>query len=161
MDTFYSYCAVRPDGTVVDFSIFQKKVLLVVNTASECGFTPQYQQLESLYQTYKDKGFEVIAFPSNDFGGQESLSGERLQNYCRVDQKLHFRVFDRVHVRGEKTHPVYKFLSQKALNGHVNSKPWWNFHKYLINRDGEVVDYFYSFTNPESKRLKRKIEELL
>lgn len=161
MDTFYSYCATRPDGTVVDFNIFQDKVVLVVNTASGCGFTPQYGQLEELYRRYKAKGLEILAFPSNDFGHQEALQGAKLQQYCALDQKLSFTVFDRVHVKGNDIHPVYKYLTQKVLNGKTDAKPWWNFHKYLIDRSGRVVDYFYSFTSPKSKRVSKKIEELL
>lgn len=151
----------KPDGSVVDFSIYQTKVLLIVNTASSCGFTPQYKQLEGLYSRYKDRGFEVLAFPSNDFGKQEKLSGEALQEYCDKDQKLSFTVYDRIKVKGKDAHPVYKFLGDKFLNGKTNSKPLWNFHKYLINREGQVVDYFYSFTKPLSARMTRKIENLL
>jgi len=161
MDSIYQFCAMRPDGTVVDFNIYQNKVVLIVNTASGCGFTPQYQQLEKLYQRYKDQGLEILAFPSNDFGNQEKLSGMTLQEYCRIDQKLSFTVYDRVKVKGADAHPVFKFLGNKVLNGRVNSKPLWNFHKYLIDREGKVVDYFYSFTGPLSRRLVKKIERLL
>lgn len=151
----------KPDGSVVDFNIYQGKVLLIVNTASACGFTPQYQQLEQLYQRYRPEGLEVLAFPSNDFGKQEQLSGEALESYCRVDQRLSFTVYDRIRVKGPKVHPLYKFLSDKLMNGRVSSKPLWNFHKYLIDREGRVVDYFYSFTKPLSNRLVKKVEKLL
>lgn len=161
MDTIYQFCAMKPDGSVVDFSIYQGKVLLIVNTASACGFTPQYQQLEKLYQRYKNQGFEVLAFPSNNFGNQESLSGEALQHYCSLEQKLSFTVYDRIDVRGVTSHPLFKFLGDKMLNGRVNSKPLWNFHKYLVDRNGYVVDYFFSFTKPLASRLVRKIEKFL
>ncbi|MEH6306531.1 glutathione peroxidase [Olivibacter sp. CPCC 100613] len=161
MDSIYQFCAMKPDGSVVDFNIYQRKVLLIVNTASGCGFTPQYQQLEQLYQRYKEQGFEVLAFPSNDFGNQERLNGKALQDYCSIDQRLSFSVYDRVKVRGADAHPVFKFLGDKLLNGRVNSRPLWNFHKYLIDREGHVVDYFYSFTKPLSRRLVRKIEKFL
>ncbi|MDM8174861.1 glutathione peroxidase [Olivibacter sp. 47] len=161
MDAIYQFCAMKPDGSVVDFNIYQGKVLLVVNTASACGFTPQYQQLEKLYERYKDRGFEILAFPSNDFGSQERLSGMALQHYCSIEQKLSFSVYDRIKVKGHDAHPLYKFLGDKLLNGRINSKPLWNFHKYLIDREGRVVDYFYSFTQPLSRRLIRKIERFL
>ncbi|QNL49100.1 glutathione peroxidase [Olivibacter sp. SDN3] len=161
MDRIYQFCAMKPDGSVVDFSIYQNKVLLIVNTASGCGFAPQYQQLETLYSRYKNRGFEVLAFPSNDFGKQEKLNGEALQEYCDKDQKLSFTVYDRIKVKGNDAHPVYKFLGDKLLNGKTNSKPLWNFHKYLINKEGKVEDYFYSFTKPFSKRVIKKIEKLL
>ncbi|WP_134089329.1 glutathione peroxidase [Olivibacter sp. XZL3] len=161
MDSIYQFCAMKPDGSVVDFNIYQHKVLLIVNTASACGFTPQYRELEELYRLYKDRGLEVLAFPSNDFGNQESLSGDALQHYCRVDQQLSFGVYDRIKVKGPDAHPLYKYLGDKLLNGRVNSKPLWNFHKYLIDREGHVVDYFFSFTKPLSRRLIRKVEKLL
>lgn len=161
MDSIYQFCAMKPNGSVVDFNIYQHQVLLIVNTASACGFTPQYQQLEQLYQRYKDQGFEILAFPSNDFGQQEQLSGEALETYCQVDQQLSFTVYDRIKVKGPEAHPLFKFLGDKLLNGKVNSKPLWNFHKYLIDREGRVVDYFYSFTKPLSNRLVKKVEKLL
>ena len=151
----------KPDGTVVDFSIYQNKVLLIVNTASACGFTPQYQELEKLYQQYKGEGLEILAFPSNDFGQQEQLSGEALQRYCALDQRLSFTVFDRIQIKGADAHPIYQFLRDKSLNGKVSSKPLWNFHKYLIDREGKVVDYFYSFTKPLARRLEKKVKKLL
>lgn len=151
----------RPDGTVVDFNIYQNKVLLIVNTASGCGFTGQYQELEVLYNRYKDNGLEILAFPSNDFGHQERLSGNALEAYCKHNQQLSFTVYDRIKVKGPEAHPVFKFLGNKLLNGRVNSKPLWNFHKYLIDREGNVVDYFYSFTKPLSRRLVKRVERLL
>jgi len=151
----------RPDGTVVDFNIYQNKVLLIVNTASSCGFTGQYRELEVLYNRYQASGLEILAFPSNDFGHQEHLSGKALEAYCRNDQQLSFTVYDRVKVKGPDAHPVFKFLGSKLLNGRINSKPLWNFHKYLIDREGNVVDYFYSFTKPLSRRLVKRVERLL
>lgn len=151
----------KPDGTVVDFNIYQGKVLLIVNTASACGFTPQYQELEIIYQRYKARGFEVLAFPSNDFGKQEKLKGKELDVFCRYDQRLSFPIFDRIHVKGKKRHPLFQYLGNSDFNGVINSKPLWNFHKYLLGRDGKVKDYFYSFTKPTARRLVRKIESLL
>ncbi len=160
-ESIYNFCATKPDGTAVDFSIYQGKALLIVNTASACGFTPQYKQLEQLHQSYRGRGFEVLAFPSNDFGNQEAYSGQRLQEYCQIDQKLSYTVFDRVSVKGAAKHPVFSYLSDKKQNGVLNSEPRWNFHKYLLGRDGLLIDYFYSFTKPLSGRLLRKLEKAL
>lgn len=148
-------------GKKVSLSDYSDKVILVVNTATACGYTPQLAQLEQLYETYKDKGFTVLAFPSNDFGQQEPLEGEKIGQFCQRNYGVTFPVFGKVHVKGSKITPLFHFLSEKSENGRVSSTPKWNFHKYLLNRKGEVVDYFYTITSPTSGRVKRAIEELL
>jgi glutathione peroxidase len=158
---FYSYQVQTLEGTTVPMSTFQNKVLLIVNTASECGFTPQYQQLEELYKQYGEKGFVVLAFPSNDFGKQEPLQGQALQSYCSLHFRTTFPVFERIHVKGVLTHPLYHFLSTRSLNGSVGIAPKWNFHKYLVDRNGKVVDFFFPFTKPNSPSIKKAIEKLL
>ena len=157
----YSINVKTIEGNEVLLSKYKGKVLLIVNTASECGFTPQYKDLEELYLQYKDKGFEILAFPSNDFGKQEPLNGKEIQNFCTLNYKITFTLFDKIHVKGKEMAPLYHFLSDKKMNGHLNSKPRWNFHKYLINKNGEVVDYFYSFTKPTSSKIKKTIDRLL
>lgn len=146
------------DKTLADF---KGKVLLIVNTASGCGFTPQLKELQELRAEYADKGFEVLGFPSNDFGRQEPLEGDAINEFCEVNYGVQFPMFEKIMVRGEHAHPLFKFLSQKRLNGNLNSTPKWNFHKYLINKEGEVVDYFYSFTKPNSSKVKKKVLRLL
>lgn len=131
------------------------KVTLVVNTASKCGFTPQFEALEQVYQTYKDRGFVVLGFPSNDFA-QELGKSEAIAAFCRINYGVSFPMFEKLSVKGDNAHPFYRDLAEQA-----NSKPRWNFHKYLIGRDGQVVDHFYSWTSPDSKRVKRAIEALL
>jgi glutathione peroxidase len=148
-------------GQEVNLNSFKGKVLLIVNTASECGFTPQYQDLEELYQLYKNKGFEVLAFPSNDFGGQEPLNGKDIQQFCSVKFNTTFPIFDKIHVKGEKAHPLFYFLSNKSENGNVDISPKWNFQKYLIDKEGRVVDYYLSTTSPTSGKVKKAIEELI
>ncbi|MFI5221372.1 MAG: glutathione peroxidase [Bacteroidia bacterium] len=157
----YSFKMKNIAGEEVSLSAFKGKVILVVNTASECGFTPQYKELEALYEFYKDKGFVIIAFPSNDFGKQEPLNGKEIRAFCEDQYHTTFPIFDKIHVKGKDASGFYKFLSDKKLNGHLSSTPKWNFHKYLINRNGEVVDYFYSTTKPTSKKIKKTIEKLL
>lgn len=149
------------NGEPVNFADFSGKVLLIVNTASKCGFTPQLMGLENLYQTYKDQGFEVIAFPSNQFGGQEPLDATGIGEFCQQNYGVSFPIMQKSEVKGEAANEVYQFLSNKKLNGSVNSKPKWNFHKYLVDKEGMVRDYFYSITTPQSKKVVRLIEELL
>jgi len=149
------------DGKTVSLEDYKGKVLLIVNTASKCGFTPQLEGMEELYAMYKDKGFEVLAFPSNDFAGQEPLEGEELKQFCVMKYEAKYPIFDKVHVKGKDVAPLYEFLSKKSLNGKVNSVPKWNFHKYLVDQEGKVVDYYYSITSPTSGKIKRNIEKLL
>lgn len=145
----------------IALSNYKGKVLLIVNTASACGFTPQYKLLEELYQKYKDQGLEILAFPSNDFGGQEPLANEEIQEFCSINFKVSFPVFQKIQVKGQNTHPLYQFLSKKELNGVKSMSPKWNFQKYLINKNGAYVDYFLSTTSPISNRICKQIEALL
>ncbi len=148
-------------GNDVSLADYQGKVLLIVNTASQCGYTPQFQGLNELYHLYHQKGFDILAFPSNDFGKQEPLEGDAIQEFCSSEFQVDFRVFNKIKVKGENADHLFKFLSNKSLNGKVNIAPHWNFHKYLIDRNGMVTDYFWTFTKPMSWRLRKKIERLL
>lgn len=148
-------------GNEVKLKDYKGKVLLIVNTASRCGYTPQFDGLEKLYNKYKDKGFAVLGFPSNDFGSQEPLNGQAIHAFCEVNYGVTFPLFEKVHVRGSKAAPLFQFLSDKKLNGKIDSAPKWNFHKYLINQEGKVVDFFYTITAPDAWRLQRAIEKLL
>lgn len=159
--TIHQFTVKNLAGQEVDLEDYKGKVLLIVNTATECGFTPQLDGLEKLYKKYKDRGFEILAFPSNDFAGQEPRDGDAIQNFCEKNYGVSFPFFEKVHVKGSNKAPIFEFLSNKKQNGKVSSTPKWNFHKYLVDRDGKVVDYFYTFTKPEAKRLKRAIEKLL
>ncbi|MGB1284277.1 MAG: glutathione peroxidase [Polaribacter sp.] len=145
----------------VSLSQYEGKVLMIVNTASKCGFTPQLKDLEQLYDTYRKQGFEVLAFPSNEFGGQEPLKGEAIESFCQVNYGVSFTIFEKTKVKGTEASELYQFLANKKLNGAVQSVPKWNFHKYLVNKKGEVIDYYYSTTSPTANRVKRKIEGLL
>ena len=134
---------------------FLGKVILVVNTASKCGFTPQYEGLEKLYQEKKDKGLVVLGFPSHDFY-QEPATETEIKDFCKLTYDVKFPMFTKTNVRGKKAHPFFKLLADET-----NSSPKWNFHKYLIGRDGTVVDSFSTVTGPGSNRIIKKIDELL
>lgn len=159
--TVYDFEALEFNGKKKSLRDYQGKVLLIVNTASKCFFTKQFKSLENLYRKYQDLGFEILAFPSNDFRNQEPLTGRTLETFCRINQQVSFPVFKRIHVVGEFVDPLYQYLAKIQENGKVASTPKWNFHKYLINKNGEVVDFFYSTTSPMSKKIHNRIEKLL
>lgn len=137
---------------------FEGKVILIVNTASKCGFTPQYEGLEALYQRYKNKNFVVLGVPCNDFGNQEPGSGNEIGQFCAINYGVSFPMTDKVHVRGDAAHPFYVWARSKFP---FWGKPYWNFHKYLIDQQGNLIDYFSTVTKPLSGRLTSKIEALL
>ncbi|WP_158796741.1 glutathione peroxidase [Pedobacter sp. L105] len=149
------------NGKDKKLSDYKGKVLLVVNIASACGFAPQLKELQELRDELKDEEFEVLGFPSNDFGGQEPLEGKAINEFCELNYGVKFPIFNKMMIRGEQANPIFKFLSTKELNGNIKSTPRWNFHKYLVNKDGEVVDYFFPFTKPSSTKLRKKIQRLL
>lgn len=159
--TIYQFNAKLISGKNKDLSDYKGKVLLVVNIASGCGFTPQLKELQQLKEELNNDDFEVLGFPSNDFGSQEPLDGDAINDFCEVNYGVKFPIFEKMMVKGEQANPIFKFLGDKKLNGHIKAKPKWNFHKYLINKDGEVVNYFYPFTKPLASRLKKKIQHLL
>ncbi|MEE1883829.1 glutathione peroxidase [Pedobacter flavus] len=158
--TVYQFKVRKGNGKEVNLSEFNGKVLIIVNTASGCGFTPQLKELQALKDTMGE-GFEVLGFPSNDFGKQEPLSNNEIGTFCEVNYGVQFPVFEKIMVRGAQAHPLFKFLADKKLNGNISALPRWNFHKYLINKKGEVVDYFYPFTKPGSSKVRKKIQKLL
>lgn len=147
-------------GEDIDLSAFKNKVLLIVNTASQCGFTPQLKELVELKKHFANTDFEILAFPSNDFGGQEPLEGAALGEFCE-SFGANFPIFDKIRVRGPYANDLYKFFADKKLNGVLSSTPRWNFHKFLITRSGIVSDFFYPFTKPTSSKIKKKIARLL
>jgi glutathione peroxidase len=149
------------NGSNKNLSDYKGKVLLIVNTASGCGFTPQLKELQQLKAEINDENFEVLAFPSNDFGRQEPLAGTAIAEFCQVNYGVTFPIFDKTMVRGTHAHPLYKFLADKKLNGVLTSTPRWNFHKYLINKEGQVVDYFFPFTKPLCSKIRKQVQRLL
>ncbi len=160
-NNIYNFKALEFSGKERSLEDFAGKVVLIVNTASGCYFRKQFKTLEQLYGKFKDQGFEILAFPSNDFNNQEPRTGLNLETYCKIKERVTFPVFKRIHVKGDYIHPLYNFLSKKELNGVLDSKPLWNFHKFLVDREGRVVDFYYSLTSPMSARVQRKIRDLL
>lgn len=153
--SFFDLTAATLDGKPMNLSQYSGKVLVVVNTASECGFTPQYAGLETLYESYKDKGVVVLGFPSNDFGGQEPGSAEQIKAFCEKKYHVTFPMFAKIKTKGEGQSPVYRFLT----SGH--GEPKWNFHKYVVGKDGRVRAEFPSAVKPDSPELKAAIEAAL
>jgi len=134
------------NGEIIDLADYKGKKLMIVNVASECGFTNQYAQLQELHEKYGDK-VEVIGFPSNDFGGQEPKSEAEILDFCRKDYKVSFPLSEKVKIKGRNKHPVYDWLTKSSQNGKMDNKVGWNFQKYLINEDGEL-DAMLSPANP-------------
>jgi glutathione peroxidase len=143
---------------IMPLSNYKGKVLLIVNTASKCGFTGQYEGLEKLYTNYKDKGLVVIGVPSNDFGAQEPGSSEEIANFCKLNYGVSFPMASKEIVSGDQAHPFYQY-AKKTLG--FGTAPKWNFHKYLVDRKGVLIDYFNSTTSPDSTKIKTTIESAL
>jgi glutathione peroxidase len=159
MNSVYDAKATTLEGKEVSLKDFKGKVLLIVNTASKCGFTPQYRDLEDVYKSYRDKGLVVLGFPCNQFGSQEPGTESEIGAFCEKNYGVSFPMFAKVDVNGNSAHPVYKFLKPRAkgILGSENIK--WNFTKFLVDRSGQVVDRYAPTTSP--KKLTSDIEKLL
>jgi glutathione peroxidase len=154
----HEFAAVTIDGVEKPLSEFRGRVLLIVNTASRCGFTSQYESLESLYERYHARGLEILAFPSNDFMGQEPGSNAEIKEFCALKYKTTFPLFAKIRVKGKDAHPLYRFLTRDSgFPGAIS----WNFNKFLVDADGRVVARFGSPTDPLSKEVVAKIESIL
>tara|TARA_Y100000385_G_scaffold291944_1_gene374380 strand:- start:11265 stop:11735 length:471 start_codon:yes stop_codon:yes gene_type:complete len=145
------------DGNPIDLNNYKAKYILFVNVASECGFTGQYEDLQKLYDTYSDK-LMVIGVPCNQFGGQEPGSSETIQEFCKKNYGVTFLITEKIDVKGKNQHPLYQWLTDKKLNGVKSSNVKWNFQKYLIDKNGQFVDFFYSITKPLSSKITRKFK---
>ncbi len=144
---FYELSANNPQGHPIDMSKYQGKVVLIVNTATQCGFTPQFDGLEKLYETYKDKGLVILGFPCNQFGSQEPLSNDTMEETCRINHGVTFPLFEKIEVNGPGTHPLFKYLKSK-LGGLFGRRIKWNFTKFLVDRNGRPVKRFAPITKP-------------
>jgi len=155
----YEFTCEDSSGQKIELSSYQGKVLLIVNTASQCGFTPQYEGLEKLQQTFADENFSVLAFPCNQFGGQEPGTNEEITEFCKLNYNNNFPIFSKVDVKGNDAHPLFSFLTKekKGLMGTENIK--WNFTKFLVNKEGEPVSRYAPSTTPE--KIQSDIENLL
>lgn len=151
----FSVRSLNDDQMVNLCETYQGKVVLIVNTASKCAFTGQYEGLEALYAKYKDDGLVVLGFPSNDFGNQEPGSEKQIQDFCRSTYGVQFPMFEKSEVTKRNADPLFRQLGEQA------GYPKWNFHKYLLDREGNLVESYSSLTSPSSKKFQKKIETLL
>ncbi len=149
------------DGKPVDLARYKGEVLLIVNVASFCGYTPQYKGLESVYEKYKGQGFEVLGFPANEFGNQEPKSNDEIKTFCTGTYNVTFPMFSKIVAKGEGIDPLYKFLTSKETNPKFAGDIKWNFTKFLVNRKGEVIARFGSADKPESETVVKAIEAAL
>ncbi len=157
--SIYDFNVTNIDGKEIPMSSYKGKVLLIVNVASECGFTPQYEGLEKLYQTYKEQGFMVLGFPSNQFGKQESGSNEKIKFFCQGTYDVHFDMFSKIDVNGDGASPLYKYLKNEQGGFLWMDGIKWNFTKFLVDANGKVVDRYSPSTKPLD--IKKDIEKLL
>lgn len=159
MSSVYDFSAATLTGKDINLDQYKGKVLLIVNTASKCGFTPQYKGLQELHEQYHDKGLEILGFPCNQFGKQEPGGADDINSFCEINYGVSFTMFDKIDVNGGGAHPLYQHLKQEAP-GLLGSKAIkWNFTKFLIGKDGKVVKRYAPTDTPES--LKKDIEKLL
>jgi glutathione peroxidase len=149
------------DGKDVDLAKYKGKVLLIVNTASQCGNTPQYKGLQAIYEKYKDRGFEVLAFPANEFGQQEPGDNAQIKEFCTTHYKVSFPLFSKIVVAGPGIHPLYAYLTSEQTNPRFAGEIEWNFAKFLINRKGEVIDRFEPKESPSSEKVTGEIQKAL
>ena len=162
--TFYQFLEANPnakvrsiDGTEYDYAQLKGKKVLIVNTASECGYTPQYEDLEKLHQAYKDK-LIILGFPANNFGGQEPGTNEEIKEFCKSKYSVTFPLFEKISVLGDDMAPIYKWLTSKDLNGWNDQQPKWNFNKYLLDEEGNLVKYYSSAVKPMSDEIVSQLK---
>lgn len=157
-ENFYQFKAKSLEGKEISMKEYKGKVVLVVNTASKCGFTPQYEGLEALYKKFKDKGLVILGFPCNQFGGQEPGNATEISNFCSLKYGVSFPMFSKIEVNGDNAHPLYKFLKTQ-LPGTLGNELKWNFTKFLLDRNGKPIQRYGSTTKPEN--ITEDIEKLL
>jgi glutathione peroxidase len=151
--TIYNYRVKDIAGDDFDFASLKGKKIMIVNTASECGLTPQYEQLQAVYEEFKDKNFVIIGFPANNFGAQEPGSNEQIATFCKKNYGVSFPIMSKISVKGSDIHPIYQFLTQKAKNGLQDSEVQWNFQKYLIDEKGHLAKVISPRTLPNDKEI--------
>lgn len=152
-NSFYDLTAKTIEGKDYNFSSLKGKKVLIVNTASKCGYTPQYQDLEKLFETYANKNFIIIGFPADNFGHQEPGSNSEIQEFCKKNYGVNFQMMEKISVKGDDMHAVYQWLTQKAKNGKMDSSVKWNFQKYMIDEKGNLVDVAYSGDKPMGDKI--------
>jgi len=161
MSSIYDYSVQTIDGNSASLSEYKGKVVMIVNVASKCGFTPQYEGLQNLYEKYKDRDFVVLGFPANNFMGQEPGSNEEIKSFCSLNYGVTFPMFEKISVKGRDIHPLYEYLTSKKAGHDFGGKISWNFNKFLIGRNGEIIGRFPSKTEPLSDEVVSRVEEAL
>mgnify|MGYP001243165996 FL=1 len=156
--TIHQFSVKTIDGKDISLSQYKDNVVLIVNTASQCGFTPQFEGLQNLYEAYKDEGFEILGFPCNQFGNQDPGTNEEIHSFCQKNYGVTFPMFSKVDVKGDHAHPLFLYLTESS-KGFVTSQIKWNFTKFLIGKDGHVIERFAPQTDPE--KLKKAVESAL
>lgn len=151
--SIYTFKVEDLEGNEFDFASLKGKKIMVVNTASKCGLTPQYKDLQALYEAYKDKGFVIVGFPANDFMAQEPGTNAEIGAFCQKNYGVTFPMMSKISVKGKEMHPLYQFLTQKAQNGLQDSEVEWNFQKYLLNEKGELEKVISPRTKPNDKEV--------
>ncbi len=157
--SIYQFKVEDLSGETFDFSKLKGKKVLIVNTASKCGYTPQYEQLESIYKEYKDKGFAIIGFPANNFNSQEPGTNKDIETFCKLNYGVTFPMMAKISVKGADMSPIYQFLTQKDKNGVKDSEVKWNFQKYLLDEKGHLVEVYYSKTKPDAPEIVNWIKQ--
>ncbi|WNB16996.1 glutathione peroxidase [Marivirga arenosa] len=157
--SFYNYEAKRLNGENQSMKDYENKTVVVVNTASKCGLTPQYEGLENLYKKYKDDGLVILGFPCNQFANQESGDSEQIQEFCQLNYGVSFPMFEKIEVNGNNAHPIFKYLKTKLKGGLLGSAIKWNFTKFVIDKNGNPVKRFSPTTKPE--KMEATIKKLL
>lgn len=148
-------------GDSIKLDEYKGKVIMIVNTASKCGFTYQYDGLEKLYQDYKDQGLVILGFPANNFLKQEPGTNEEIASFCRLNYGVTFPMFSKISVKGKDIHPLYEYLTSKDVGHNFGGKVSWNFNKFLIGKDGKIINRFGSKVKPEDEKIVKAIEEAL
>lgn len=159
-ETIYEYELKSIKGENISLEQYKGDVLLIANTASECGYTPQYKGLQALHDSYSDKGFNVLGFPANNFGGQEPGSDDEIKTFCEINYGVNFPLFSKISVKGDDIHPLFEYLTN-APNSDFTGEIGWNFEKFLVDRNGNLVRRFKSNVTPESDEIKLAIQDLL
>ena len=159
MKTIYDFSVKDADLKEISLEVYKEKILLIVNVASYCGLTYQYEGIENLYKKYKDQGFEVLAFPCNQFAFQEPGTNEEIKKFCDIKYGVTFKIFNKIHVNGSKSDPIYQFLREQSPGVAGTTQIKWNFTKFLINRNGEVIERFSP--QAEADEIEASIKKLL
>ena len=161
MNSVHDFTLKDIDGKDVSLSQYRGKVLLLVNVASRCGLTPQYEGLQALYSKYKGKGLEILGFPANNFAGQEPGTNEEIKSFCSLKYNVTFPIFSKISVKGEDIHPLFKYLTDKETDPEFGGDIKWNFNKFLVDKNGKVIARFEPKVTPESEEVAKAIEKAL